>query len=56
MFVIIFFGLLLVGSTAAAYFNQRTPFLLLFSLTIVSMVLGIVGGASALQTVISACA
>ncbi len=51
MFVIIFFGLLLVGSTAAAYFNQRTPFLLLFSLTIVSMVLGIVGGASALQTV-----
>jgi peptide/nickel transport system permease protein len=51
MFVIIYFGLLLIGSTVAAYFNQRTPFLLLFSLTIVSMVLGIVGGQPALQSV-----
>ena len=51
MFVIVYFGALLIGSTLAAYFNQRTPFLLLFSLTLVSMVLGIVGGQGALQAV-----
>ena len=27
MFVIVYFAALLVGSSVAAYFNQRTPFL-----------------------------
>ncbi len=51
MFVIVYFGVLLMASTAAAYFNQRTAFLVLFSLTLLSMVLGIVGGRDALETV-----
>ncbi|MCY4206800.1 MAG: ABC transporter permease [Roseovarius sp.] len=51
MFVIVYFAALLVGSSVAAYFNQRTPFLLLFTLTLVSMVLGIVGGRGALEMV-----
>lgn len=50
-FVVFYFGALLVGSCLAAFYNKRTPFLLLFSLTLVSMVLGIVGGRGALETV-----
>ncbi|MCR9113516.1 MAG: ABC transporter permease, partial [Rhodobacteraceae bacterium] len=38
-------------SCAAVYFNYRSVFLLLFSLTLVSFVLGIVGGVGALRTV-----
>ncbi|MFU1477394.1 ABC transporter permease [Roseovarius sp. C7] len=51
IFVIGFYTLLLAASTAAAYFNQRAAFMLLFSLTLVSFVLGIIGGAGALQWV-----
>ena len=51
IFVIGFYTLLLAGSTAAAYFNYRQAFMLLFSLTLVSFVLGIIGGAGALQWV-----
>jgi len=50
-FVIIYYTLLLGGSCLAAYYNQRTAFLLLFSLTLVSFVLGIVGGVPALTFV-----
>lgn len=50
-FVIIYYALLLGGSCLAAYFNKRAPFLLLFSLTLVSFVLGIVGGVAALRVV-----
>ncbi|MBM1221780.1 ABC transporter permease [Ponticoccus sp. SC2-23] len=51
VFVITYFGLLIATSCAAAYWNQRGPFLTLFSLTLVSFVLGIVGGAGALRFV-----
>ena len=50
-FVIIYYTLLLGGSCLAAYFNKRSAFLLLFSLTLVSFVLGIVGGVAALTFV-----
>jgi peptide/nickel transport system permease protein len=51
VFVIIYYTLLLGASCLAAYYNKRTAFLLLFSLTLVSFVLGIVGGVSALRMV-----
>lgn len=50
-FVIYYYTALLAGSCAAVYFNYRSVFLLLFSLTLVSFVLGIVGGVGALRTV-----
>ena len=51
IFVIGYYALLLIGSCLAAYFNKRSVFLLLFSLTLVSFILGIVGGTGALQFV-----
>ena len=50
-FVIIYYAILLAVSCLAAYFNQRTIFLAAFSLTLVSFVLGIVGGVPALRFV-----
>jgi peptide/nickel transport system permease protein len=50
-FVIIYYFLLLGGSCLAVYFNKRQAFLLLFSLTLVSFILGIVGGVAALRVV-----
>jgi peptide/nickel transport system permease protein len=47
-FIIGFYALLIGGSTLAAYYNKRTPFILLFSLTMVSFIMGIVGGESML--------
>lgn len=51
LFVIVYYTLLLIASCLAAYFNKRTWFLLLFSLTLVSFVLGIVGGVGTLKAV-----
>src|SRR6056297_4288508 len=51
VFVIIYYTLLLGGSRLAAYYNKRSAFLLLFSLTLVSFVLGIIGGVPALKFV-----
>jgi peptide/nickel transport system permease protein len=51
VFVIIYYTLLLGASCLAAYFNKRSAFLLIFSLTLVSFVLGIVGGVGALRGV-----
>jgi len=51
VFVIIYYTLLLGGSCLAAYYNKRSAFLLLFSLTLVSFVLGIIGGVPALKFV-----
>ncbi len=51
VFVIIYYTLLLGASCLAAYFNKRSAFLLLFSLTLVSFVLGIIGGVAALRVV-----
>jgi len=50
-FVVGYFAFLILGSCLAAYYNRRGPFLLLFSLTLVSFVLGIVGGVGALRFV-----
>ena len=44
MFVLIYFVFLTVCFLASAYFNQRTAFLLSFSLFMISMILFIVGG------------
>ncbi|MEI4233029.1 ABC transporter permease [Roseovarius sp. D22-M7] len=50
-FVIIYYFLLLGASCLAAYYNKRAPFLLLFSLTLVSFIVGIVGGVGALRMI-----
>ena len=50
-FVIIYYALLLGVSCWAAYANKRQVFQLAFSLTLVSFVLGIVGGVAALKAV-----
>lgn len=51
VFVILYFAALIVASCLAAFYQKRGPFMTLFSLTLISFVLGIVGGAGALRTV-----
>ncbi|MEM8841866.1 MAG: ABC transporter permease [Pseudomonadota bacterium] len=55
-FVIGFYALLIGASCLAAYYKQRAAFLLLFSLTLASFIMGIVGGQSALWFVTGAAA
>jgi len=50
-FVIGYYALLILGSCLAAYFQKRQAFLLLFSLTLASFIMGIVGGEPALWAV-----
>jgi len=50
-FVIIYYALLIGASCLAAYYGKRAPFMLLFSLTLVSFVVGIIGGEPALFAV-----
>jgi peptide/nickel transport system permease protein len=50
-FVIGYYALLIGASCLAAYLNNRPAFLLLFSLTLASFVMGIVGGQAALWAV-----
>jgi len=50
-FVIGYYALLILGSCLAAYFQKRQVFLLLFSLTLASFIMGIVGGEPALWAV-----
>ncbi len=50
-FVIGYYALLIGGSCLAAYFKRREIFLALFSLTLASFVMGIVGGQDALWAV-----
>jgi peptide/nickel transport system permease protein len=52
LFVIGYYTLILGASCLAAYFNKRSAFLLLFSLTLVSFILGIIGGVGALKVVV----
>ena len=47
-FVVLYFTLVLGGACLASFYNQRSAFLLLFSLTLVSIVLVIIGGAATL--------
>ncbi|MFO7769958.1 MAG: ABC transporter permease [Roseovarius gahaiensis] len=51
LFVIAYYTLLLVASCLAAYFNQRSAFLLVFGLTLISFIVGIVGGPGALTVI-----
>ena len=50
-FIIGYYALLIGCSCLAAYFQRREIFLLLFSLTMASFIMGILGGESALWTV-----
>jgi peptide/nickel transport system permease protein len=50
-FIIGFYALLIGVSSLAAFYQKRTAFLLLFSLTLVSFVMGIVGGEAMLWSV-----
>jgi peptide/nickel transport system permease protein len=50
-FIIGFYALVIGASTLAAFYNKRTAFILLFSLTLVSFVMGIVGGEAMLWAV-----
>ena len=50
-FVFGYYTVLLAASCLAAYYNKRGVFVLLFTLTLISFILGIVGGISALQFV-----
>jgi len=50
-FVVGYYAALIAASCIAAYYNNRKAFMLLFSLTLVSFVLGIVGGVPALRGV-----
>jgi peptide/nickel transport system permease protein len=53
-FVIGYYALLIGASCLAAYFKKRQIFILIFSLTLISFVTGIIGGVSALRTIIIA--
>ncbi len=50
-FIIGYYALLISASCLAAYFKKRQVFLLIFSLTLASFVIGIIGGEKALWTV-----
>lgn len=50
-FVLGYYAFLIGASCLAAYFEKRSLFMLLFSLTLVSFVLGIIGGVGALRFV-----
>jgi peptide/nickel transport system permease protein len=50
-FVVGYYALLIGASCIAAYMNKREAFLLLFSLTLVSFIVGIVGGQDALWSI-----
>jgi len=55
-FVVGYYALLIGASCVTAYYKQRQAFLLLFSLTLASFIMGIVGGVSALTYVTIAAA
>ncbi|MFT6931636.1 MAG: peptide/nickel transport system permease protein [Paracoccaceae bacterium] len=51
VFVISYYSLFLIASCLAAFYNQKSAFLLIFSLTLVSFIVGIVGGTYWLQSI-----
>lgn len=51
VFVVLYFACLIIASCLAAFYNKQGPFITLFSLTLISFVLGIVGGTAALRFV-----
>lgn len=50
-FIIGYYALLIIASCLAAYFKKRQVFILIFTLTLASFVMGIIGGEKALWTV-----
>lgn len=50
-FIIVYFSCLVAASSALAYFKQRTAFLLLFSLTMTSVLIGILLGVNGLKAI-----
>jgi peptide/nickel transport system permease protein len=50
-FVIVYYAFLIVACCVAAYYQQRNALLLLFTLTCVSLVAGLLGGASVLMNI-----
>ncbi|MBC7132103.1 MAG: ABC transporter permease [Roseovarius sp.] len=54
VFVILYYTALLAASCLAAFYEKRQAFVLLFSLTLVSFLLGILGGVGALRFVAGA--
>ena len=50
-FIIGYYALLIGASCLAAYFGKRQVFLLIFTLTLASFLIGIIGGEKALWTV-----
>ncbi|TYC49362.1 ABC transporter permease [Rhodobacterales bacterium] len=53
-FVIVYYALLIAASCLAAYFKKREIFILVFTLTLVSFFMGIIGGQSALRFITTA--
>ena len=53
-FVIGYYALLIGASCLAAYFNKRKIFIIVFSLTMISFIAGIIGGAPALRFITTA--
>ena len=51
IFVIVFYTVLIGASAALAFFKQDRWFMLVFALTLVSFVTGIIGGANALRSI-----
>lgn len=50
-FAIIYYAVLIAASCLAAHFKNRGAFMLIFSLTLVSFIVGIVGGVGALRAI-----
>ncbi len=50
-FIVGYYAFLIGTSCVAAYYKQRTAFLLLFTLTLASFIVGLVGGEAALWTI-----
>ncbi len=50
-FVILYFSCLIAASSALAYFKNRTPFLVMFSLTMASVIIGILWGVTGLKVI-----
>ncbi len=52
MFVLAYYGTLIIASVILAYMEKRSWFMMVFSLTLISLVVGIVGGVPALRIIV----
>ncbi|PHP68036.1 ABC transporter permease [Zhengella mangrovi] len=51
VFVVGYYSLLIAASCLAAYYKRREPFLIIFGLTLISIIVGIIGGIGALKAI-----